>query len=205
MPAARSKTRREDLIEAAERLFRTRGFHASGIDAVLKEAGVSRMTLYNHFRSKDDLIVAALRRHDERARLAMIRDIEARASDPEQRLLAALEFGRDVCGDQAFCGCMFASAAAEHHDADHPVRVTGREHKAFVRRYLTEQAEAAWFAEPDRVARQIQLLLEGLLSISEIDKSGPEAIGAYAEAAINAGRSLMASAPRGSCAERAAE
>lgn len=191
-----STSRREDLIEAAERLFRTRGFHASGIDAVLTEAGVSRMTLYNHFRSKEDLIVAALRRHDERARLGFVRAIEARANDPEDRLLAALEYGRDVCGDEAFCGCMFASAAAEHHDADHPVRATGREHKAFVHRYLTEQAEAAGFTQPEELARQIQLLLEGLLSISEIDKSGPEAIGAYAEAAINAGRSLMQAAPR---------
>ncbi|MEM9064819.1 MAG: TetR/AcrR family transcriptional regulator [Planctomycetota bacterium] len=188
---------RDALIEAAERLFRTRGFHASGIDAVLKEAGVSRMTLYNHFSSKDDLIVAALRRHDERARIAFVRAIEARASDPEERLLAVLAHGRDVCEGSQFCGCLFVNAAAEYSDADDPIRTTGREHKAFVRRYLTKQAEAAGYDQPDHVAMQIQLLFDGLLGISQIEKSSSDKLRPFAKAALEAGRVVLEAAPRG--------
>ena len=61
-----SGSRRDHLVETAIRLFNRDGFHATGIDTILSEAGVAKMTLYKHFKSKDDLIVAALRRRDER-------------------------------------------------------------------------------------------------------------------------------------------
>ena len=57
--------RREHLLDTALSLFRTGGFHATGIDKILAKAGVAKMTLYNHFRSKDELILAALRRRDD--------------------------------------------------------------------------------------------------------------------------------------------
>ena len=58
-------SRREQLVETALTVFNRDGYHAAGIDRILAEAGVAKMTLYNHFRSKDDLILAALRRRDE--------------------------------------------------------------------------------------------------------------------------------------------
>ena len=61
-------SRRDELVETALDLFYRNGFHATGIDRILAEAGVAKMTLYKHFRSKDDLIVAALERRDERFR-----------------------------------------------------------------------------------------------------------------------------------------
>ncbi len=57
--------RREELVQTAVRLFRKNGYHATGIDRILAEAGVAKMTLYKHFRSKDELILGALRRWDE--------------------------------------------------------------------------------------------------------------------------------------------
>ena len=81
-------SRREDLVDAAMRVFYRHGFHASGLDRILEEGGISRMTLYNHFKSKDELIVAALRRRDEIFRNRMMKFVESRAKAPLDRLLA---------------------------------------------------------------------------------------------------------------------
>ena len=83
--------RKEHLIQTAVELFRRRGYHATGIDRIIAEAGVAKMTLYKHFRSKDDLIVAALRRWDEDSRRWLIRAIEERADEPYERLLALFD------------------------------------------------------------------------------------------------------------------
>ena len=85
--------RREHLLDTALSLFGTEGFHATGIDKILASAGVAKMTLYNHFRSKDELILAALRRRDERFRHWFVREVEHRAATPRDRLLAAAEKG----------------------------------------------------------------------------------------------------------------
>ncbi|HIP77475.1 MAG TPA: TetR/AcrR family transcriptional regulator, partial [Kiloniellaceae bacterium] len=58
-------SRREHLVDTATQLFSRHGYRATGIDTILAEAGVAKMTLYNHFKSKDELILASLRRSDE--------------------------------------------------------------------------------------------------------------------------------------------
>ena len=60
-----ASSRRDHLVDTAVRLFNRYGYHATGIDTILKEAGVAKMTLYNHFKSKDDLVVAALKKKEQ--------------------------------------------------------------------------------------------------------------------------------------------
>ena len=81
-------SRRDHLVDTALELFIRDGFHATGIDKILAESGVAKMTLYKHFKSKDELILSALRRRDERFRNWFMRAVESRAQAPRQRLLA---------------------------------------------------------------------------------------------------------------------
>jgi AcrR family transcriptional regulator len=81
---------RERLIEAGLQLFYGEGFHATGIDAVIAETGVAKKTLYKHFKSKEDLILAVMRRRDELYRNWFMREVEKRSTHPEKRLLALL-------------------------------------------------------------------------------------------------------------------
>ena len=110
-------SKRDELVEAAMRVFERQGFHTSGLDAVLREAGISRMTVYNHFRSKNDLIVAALRRKDECSRHALMTHVD-QAPDPASRVRALFDFHERWFTCREFKGCMFLGAAAEFDDPD---------------------------------------------------------------------------------------
>jgi AcrR family transcriptional regulator len=166
-------SRREHLVETALRLFYTHGFHATGIDKILAEAGVAKMTLYKHFRSKDELILAALRRRDELFRNWLMGAMEHAASDPRERLLAMFEalddwFNERALGTLGFHGCAFIKASSEFDDADHPVHRACAEHKRMIVDYLTGLAAAAGAADPAALAEQLALLKEGAIVTAQV-------------------------------------
>ena len=160
--------RREHLLDTALTLFGTEGFHATGIDKILARAGVAKMTLYNHFRSKDELILAALRRRDERFRNWFIRDVERRAATPRDRLLAAFDTLGDWLGGDDVSGCMFINAAAEYGDCEHPIHAVAAEHKRLMTGYIRGLAEEAGASDPDRLARQLYILIEGAIVATQV-------------------------------------
>src|SRR5215207_1494024 len=119
--AMRRSEIRDHLLETALRLFNQHGYHAAGIDLIIAEAGVAKTTLYRHFETKEDLILAALERRDEQDRDAMRAFVEQRASDPVERLLVTFDFLEALFRDERFRGCIFVSAAGEHKDTVNPV------------------------------------------------------------------------------------
>lgn len=160
--------RRDHLVETALRLFRRHGFHATGIDTILAESGVAKMTLYKHFRTKDDLIVAALRHRDAAWVDWFRRTVETSAGTPRQRLLAVFDaldrwFRCDGTGEEQFCGCAFINVAGEYADPKHAIHVVAAEHKRRVTAYLTDLARAAGAADPVALGRHLSLLAEGAI------------------------------------------
>lgn len=156
-------SRRNELIDSAVRVFYKHGFHGTNIDTVLAESGISRMTLYNHFKSKDELILAALRRRDEQFREALIRYAQENGKDPVGRILAVFDHVAAWMTGDGFCGCMFINAAAEYGDAEHPVRYLAAEHKQAILRYLRDQCEAGELAQPRILSEQLGMLIEGAI------------------------------------------
>ena len=156
-------SKRDDLIDAAMRVFCRNGFHSSGLSAVLQEGGISRMTLYNHFKSKDELVVAALRRRDEIFRNRMMKFVEAKSDDPVQRLLAVFEYHEQWMNDRDFSGCMFINASAEFSDAQCAARRVAADHKRDVITYLCSLCKACGFTQPMETAEQLSLLLDGAI------------------------------------------
>jgi len=161
-------SRREELVEAAMRVFHRRGFHATSLDRVLEESGVSRMTLYNHFKSKDELIVAALRRRDEIFRNRMMKFVDARADAPLERILAVFDYHEQWFDEPDFCGCMFINASAEFDDPQGPVRRVAADHKIEILRYLREHCEAAGLEDPAALAEQLNILLDGAIVTAHV-------------------------------------
>jgi AcrR family transcriptional regulator len=88
MPAI---SKREQIVTEALKLFYRNGFNATGVDRISAEAGVSKKTLYNHFKSKDELVLATLRQRDESFRNKFMRDTERLASTPRERLLSLFD------------------------------------------------------------------------------------------------------------------
>jgi AcrR family transcriptional regulator len=161
-------SRRDELVDAAMRVFCLRGFHASGLESILQEAGICRMTLYNHFKSKDELILAAMRRRDETFRDRMMKFVESKARTPSDRLLAVFDFLEAWFTDDEFCGCMFINASAEFSDATSAPRQVAAEHKASVLRYIRDLCRDAGFADPGHVADQLHLLVEGAIVCAHV-------------------------------------
>mgnify|MGYP001267180652 CR=1 FL=1 len=161
-------SRRDDLIDAAMRVFYKHGFHGSSLDDIQREGGISRMTLYNHFKSKDELVVAAMRRRDEIFRHRLMKFVDAKAKTPHERLLAVFDFHEDWFTGSEFCGCMFINAAAEFSVADSAPRRIAAEHKQEIVRYLRQECEAAGFDDPGDVAEQLNILLEGAIVTARV-------------------------------------
>ena len=167
-------SRRDHLVETALRLFLRDGFHATGIDSILAEAGCAKMTLYNHFGSKDELILAALERRN-RAFLEWLRGaVQRRSASPRGRLLAVFDALTEwFSGD--FHGCAFINASAEYSRADHPVHRAAAAHKAEIRRYVRGLAAAAGASAPRALADQLCLLIEGATVLAQISGDASQA------------------------------
>lgn len=166
-------SKKEHLVETAVKLFGREGFHATGIDRILQEAGVARMTLYKHFRSKNELILAALRRRDEQFRTWFKSTIEKTGGTPAERLLASFDALEEWFAGRAFAGvpfsgCSFINASAEFSESGHPVHQLAAEHKRLVLEYLRLLASSAGARDPDGLAWSISLLHEGAIVTAQV-------------------------------------
>ncbi len=190
--------KREHLIEVATELFNRLGYHASGVDRVIAEAGIAKTTLYRHFKSKDELIVTVLRRIDAQYRDDMRQAVDTLAREPKLKLLATFDFLEDWFKDKTFYGCPFMSAASEYNVRSSPVFQETILHKRLMIAYFEELARAAGLNEPTRVAEEINLLHEGATAVAQINGDPATARKAKAVAArLIDGTSVDHSAPPG--------
>lgn len=160
-----TESKRNHLIDVALRLFCTEGFHATGVDRVVVEAGVAKMTLYKHFASKDELIVACLERLARAQSEALEASIAAAPPDPKKRLLAAVVHFAKVASSAQFEGCAFQHAAAEYADPRSPVRQAATAPKRALLARLHELAVSAGLRDPDAAAAALLVVIEGVLAV----------------------------------------
>jgi AcrR family transcriptional regulator len=131
---------RDRIFQAASDLFYRKGIKAVGVDAIAEEAHTTKMSLYRHFASKDELVAAWLREHNEKFWESW-EEIRAKYPDDARARLSAF-FNRigEFCSDPNSRGCAAANAAVELTDPAHPARRVIEEHKAMIRTRLTERA-----------------------------------------------------------------
>lgn len=161
--------KREHLIDVATEMFNRLGYHAAGIDQIIAVSGIAKTTLYRHFRSKDELIVAVLRGIDERYRERMRQFVDNLAGDPGEKLLATFDFLEDWFRSKDFYGCPFMSAAGEYSDRTNPVFQEALLHKRLMIAYFEELARAAGLDAPRRIAEEINLLHEGATAVAQVN------------------------------------
>ena len=153
---------REKLLRAAGQRFYADGITATGVDAIVAEAGVAKMSLYNNFASKQELVVTYLeRRHEEW--LGFLAARLAASAGPDERVLAVFDAYLDHAAlhyEGGFRGCGGLNGAAEL-PVGHPGREAVRRHKNEVRQILAGLCAEAGVESPDRVAGHLFLLVEG--------------------------------------------
>lgn len=175
--------RAKHLIETSLDLFYRKGFHVTGIDTILAKANVSKMTLYNHFGSKEELILAALRLRDLRWRKWFISTTERTARTPRERLLATFDALNEWIDSRSFYGCMFINASAEYPKRSDPVHKAAAQHKKLVYDYILSQVKAAGAKNSAGLARHIFLLNEGAIIDAHVTNNKKAALEAKEAAA----------------------
>jgi AcrR family transcriptional regulator len=178
-PASKARQR---LLETADRLFYEEGFRAVGIDRIIAESEVAKATLYVHFPSKDDLILAILE-HRERStneffHAGMKR--HARARGPLGPFFAALKEWFETPG---FRGCAFQNAAVELADPSHPGTEFARGYKRRFGEFLRGLIEEAVGKDAARLAPAVYLLVEGAIVTAAI-QGRPDAVDVARDAAM---------------------
>ena len=155
---------RERVLETAYKLFSQHGTRAVGVDRIIAESGVAKMTLYRNFASKDELILAFLARRQQRWTHEWLQaTVESRASTSAQRLLAIFDvFGEWFARDD-FEGCSFINVMLELDDAGSPVRRESVRQLSEIRGFLGGLAEEAGVADVDGFARQWHILMKGCI------------------------------------------
>ncbi|MFE1996097.1 TetR/AcrR family transcriptional regulator [Streptomyces parvulus] len=186
-----SRTRtpaRERLLQAANELFYGEGVQTVGIDRVIEHAGVAKASLYNTFGSKEGLVCAYLESRHERSRDRITRTL-TRFRCPREQLLGVFDAQGEAFTDPSYNGCAFVRATAEAPE-DSSVRHAAEKYRAWILGLFTELADAAGYAGPEELARQLRLLYDGAEQAARMDHD-PSAATTAREAAA----ALLGAAP----------
>ncbi len=161
---------RERILETAYELFSRRAIRDVGIDEVVERAGVAKATLYRHFPSKDDLVVAFLERREERWTRAWVEEeARRRGTTPEEQLLAIFELFDEWFHRDDFEACSFVNVLLEMGPA-HPAGQASVRHLATIRSVVSGLAEEAELRDPESFARSMHILMKGsIVSATEGD------------------------------------
>jgi AcrR family transcriptional regulator len=152
---------RARILAAAGELFYRHGIRAVGVEAIAEAAGTNKMTLYRHFASKDALVAEYLRQFASAADGCWDRFLQEHPGDPLAQLLAWLEeMARHLVAPEER-GCALANAAIELPEKDHPARRVIEEYKRAQRTRLVRLCEQAALSDPEMLADELYLILEG--------------------------------------------
>ena len=153
---------RERILTAATTLFHSEGIHATGVERLIEHAHVSKRTFYQHFPSKNDLVVEYLRRIHQAGGLPSEQAIDSTDAPPRARILALFDCGPGV----RFRGCPFHNAAVEAADAMPEVENIVHQHKLdFIARLIRAAAEAG-ARDPYQLGNQLAVLFEGARALA---------------------------------------
>ena len=169
-------TGRERVMRAAYSLFSRAGIRSVGVDTVIAEAGVAKMTLYRNFPSKEGLVLAFLQRREDLWTHGWVqKEITRRAETPAGRLLAIFDIFDEWFHRSDFEGCAFITVLLEMNEPESPIRDACVGHLANIRRIIVGLAEDAGIADTDAFSRQWHILMKGSIVAAhegDVDAAG---------------------------------
>jgi AcrR family transcriptional regulator len=166
-PATGAVPPAQRLLDTAAELFADQGIRAVGIDQILREAGVAKASLYSTYGSKDALVIAYLADLDQADRNRWGQAVAA-VDDPVRRILTFFDLASGAAIRRNYRGCLYANAATEYPGVElEPVRA----HREWLRATVAALLEQAGVTPPDTLARHLQLLYDGALLGSKLDRS----------------------------------
>ena len=155
------------ILDVTEKLIYRHGITATGMDLLVKTAGVSRKSIYRYFANKDELVIAALQRRDERW-MQWLRDEVERVEGSGERLLALFDALKAWFERADFRGCAFINTSGETGDPQDPVRLVAKAHKQKLFLYARELCQAHGLPDPEQQAAQLLILIDGAITVALI-------------------------------------
>jgi AcrR family transcriptional regulator len=154
-------TARERILATAGPLFYEHGFRAVGIDTIIEQSGVAKMSLYRNFATKDELIVEYLRAANEAfwsVAQPLLDDLNV---EPVQRLERFFDAMQTIATRVGCHGCTFTIASSDFPDRNHPAHLVALEHKRRIVTEFSRVLKVGRFANPTEIAEQLLLVLDG--------------------------------------------
>lgn len=158
------------LLSAATRLFCKNGINATGIDAIINEAGTAKTTLYKLFGSKNNLVHIVLETEGKQWREWFIGAIEAGGGTPRAKLARIFPALKEWFRQEHFYGCPFINAVGEHDKDQKQLRAIAMRHKKVVLAYIEKLADEMGAAEPVVLAHQLGLLMDGAIVAAMVSR-----------------------------------
>ncbi len=168
--AGDEESARGRLLNAATHLFCKNGINATGIDAIIDEAGTAKTTLYKLFGSKTNLVHAVLESEGKAWREWFIAAIEAGGGDPQTKLTRIFPALKRWFGEERFYGCPFINAVAEHDKDQKQFRNIALRHKKVVLAHIAKLAGEMGAVEPESLAHQLALLIDGAIVAAMVSR-----------------------------------
>lgn len=178
-PVRRSRAERQAIVlDTAERLFAGRSSRSVGMDELVRETGLGKMTVYRLFKSKDDLVGAYLARKAARVLADMDAELARLAHDPRAALLSVVDTVEADVTRTGFRGCPFTNVSSEYDDPEHPARSAAADYKFELHARLERLAEQVVPGSGEALAAQVHLIIDGMyLSGGLLGPDGPAAHG----------------------------
>ena len=169
--AVDDESARGRLLGAATRLFCKNGINATGIDAIITEAGTAKTTLYKLFGSKTALVTAVLESEGRQWREWFIAETEAGGGDAETKLSRIFPALKSWFSEERFYGCPFINAVGEHDKDQKQFRAIAMRHKKVVLTHIEKLAREMGAAEPESFAHQLALLIDGAIVAAMVSRN----------------------------------
>ncbi|ROM94260.1 TetR/AcrR family transcriptional regulator [Pseudomonas brassicacearum] len=160
-----SNDTRDIILDVTEKLIYKSGIAATGMDLLVKTAGVSRKSIYRYFANKEELTVAALQRRDVRW-MSWFKTEVNKAPTPAGRPLNLFTVLKDWFASEGFRGCAFINTSGETGDPQDPVRRVAKEHKQKLLDYVRELCTEQGVHDPEALAKQLLILIDGAITVA---------------------------------------
>lgn len=160
-----SNDTRDIILDVTEKLIYKSGIAATGMDLLVKTAGVSRKSIYRYFANKEALIIAALQRRDVRW-MEGYKSAVDQAPTPADRLLNLFTVLKTWFASEGFRGCAFINTSGETGDPQDPVRLVAKEHKQKLLDYVREICIEHGADDPQLLASQLLILIDGAITVA---------------------------------------
>jgi AcrR family transcriptional regulator len=179
LPARRSRAERQEIVlDTAERLFSARSSRSVGMDELVRETGLGKMTVYRLFKSKDDLVGAYLSRKAATVLGFIDADLHRLAGDPRAALMSVVDAVEKDVTRSGFRGCPFTNVSSEYDDPQHPARSAAADYKYELHMRLLALAGELVPGHAEDLAAQVHLIIDGMyLSGGLLGPDGPASHG----------------------------